>query len=42
MPPKVFGTDVLYNWTSCTNVWRRNSFSKQFWHIWPRWPWPLT
>ena len=35
MPPKVvfFATDVLYNWfsqfkISCTNVWRRNSFSK--------------
>jgi len=32
--PKVFFvTDVLYNWISqfkisCTNVWRRNSFSK--------------
>jgi len=32
MPPKAFCvTDVVYNWisqfkTSCTNVWRRNSF----------------
>jgi len=34
MPPKAFFvTDVLYNWISqskisCTNVWRRNSFSE--------------
>ena len=33
MPPSVFFTYVLYNWISefkisCTNVWRRNSFSK--------------
>jgi len=43
--PKVFFvTDVLYNWISqfkisCTNEWRRNSFSKLllngFWQIWP-------
>ena len=46
-----FVTDVLYNWISqfkisCTNVCRRNSFSKlllkRFWHISPWWPWPLT
>ena len=51
MPPKVFFvSDVLYNWNgqfkiSCTDVGRRNSFSKlllkRFWHIWPWWPWPL-
>ena len=52
MLPKVFFvTDVLYHWISqfkisCTNVWRRNSFSKvllvRLWQIWPQWPWPLT
>ena len=35
VPKSVFVTDVLYNWISqfkisCTNVWRRNLFSKLF------------
>ena len=47
MPPNMFFLSQIFCRTglvSCTNVGKRNSFSKlllkRFWHIWPWWPWP--